>query len=112
MRVRLLSESQVYIHAKVICVDCVGDAGTVFLGSENFSTSSLSYNRELGVITTSGAAVGAVRRAFDADFAAGTPLHAPSTAPVTSSGGGHHHVDREFRPSRELRDAERPRVTS
>ncbi len=86
VRVRLLSESQVYVHAKVICVDCVGDAGTVFLGSENFSTSSLSYNRELGVITTSGAAVGAVRRAFDADFAAGTPLHAPSTAPVTSSG--------------------------
>ncbi len=86
VHVRLLSESQIYIHAKVICVDCVGDTGTVFLGSENFSTASLSYNRELGVITTSGAAVGAVRRVVDADFAEGAPLHAPSTAPVTSSG--------------------------
>jgi cardiolipin synthase len=87
VHVRLLSESQIYIHAKVICADCVGDAGTVFLGSENFSTSSLTYNRELGVITTAGAAVGAVRRTFDADFSEGAPLHAPSSAPVTSSGG-------------------------
>ncbi|MGC2484981.1 MAG: phospholipase D-like domain-containing protein [Acidimicrobiales bacterium] len=87
VHVRLLSESQIYIHAKVICVDCVGDAGTVFVGSENFSTASLSYNRELGVITTSGTAVGAVRRAVDADFAQGTPLRAPSTTPITSSAG-------------------------
>jgi phosphatidylserine/phosphatidylglycerophosphate/cardiolipin synthase-like enzyme len=87
VHIRLLSESQVYIHAKVICVDCVGDAGIVFVGSENFSTSSLSYNRELGVTTTSGAAVGAVRRTVEADFAQGTALRAPSTAPVTSSGG-------------------------
>jgi cardiolipin synthase A/B len=87
VHVRLLSESQIYIHAKVICVDCVGDAGTVFLGSENFSTASLSYNRELGVITSTGAAVGAVRRAVNADFAQGTPLHAPTTASVSSRDG-------------------------
>lgn len=87
VHVRVLSESEIYIHAKVICVDCVGDDGTVFLGSENFSTASLSYNRELGVITTTGAAVGAVRRAVEADFAKGTPLGAPTSTPVTSSGG-------------------------
>ncbi|MGC2169565.1 MAG: phospholipase D-like domain-containing protein [Acidimicrobiales bacterium] len=87
VHVRLLSESQIYIHAKVICVDCAGDAGTVFLGSENFSTASLSYNRELGVITTTGAAVRAVRQAVEADFAEGAPLRAPTPTPVASGAG-------------------------
>ena len=77
VHVRLLSESQIYIHAKVICVDCVGDTGTVFLGSENFSTASLSYNRELGVITTSGAAVGAVRRALTRTLPRALPCTRP-----------------------------------
>ena len=37
--------SALYIHAKVIDVD-----GTkAFIGSENFSTASLDYNRELGL---------------------------------------------------------------
>ncbi|MGC8509951.1 MAG: phospholipase D-like domain-containing protein [Acidimicrobiales bacterium] len=43
--------SRLYIHAKVICVDCIGGRGTAFVGSQNFSTASLDYNRELGVVT-------------------------------------------------------------
>jgi hypothetical protein len=43
-----------YVHAKVIDVD-----GTrAFVGSENFSTASFDYNRELGLITSARAVVG------------------------------------------------------
>jgi HKD family nuclease len=89
VHVRVLSSSQVYIHAKVICVDCVGGVGTVFVGSENFSTSSLSYNRELGVITTTPKVVRAVDAAVNADYAVGTtvaPVRTPT--PPKSPGGG------------------------
>jgi cardiolipin synthase A/B len=87
VHVRLLSESQIYIHAKVICADCTTTSGTVFIGSENFSTSSLVYNRELGVITATPAAVRAVRAAVVADYALGSPV-SPSTPPAGSSGHG------------------------
>jgi cardiolipin synthase A/B len=85
VHIRLLSEAQMYIHAKVICSDCTASSGTVFIGSENFSTSSLSYNRELGVVTTTLAAVHAVRSAVDSDFVLGSPLSRPSPTPTNSS---------------------------
>jgi len=44
-------ESPVYIHAKAICVDAGTTHPETFVGSENFSISSLNYNRELGIIT-------------------------------------------------------------
>jgi cardiolipin synthase A/B len=71
VRVSTLNSSQVYIHAKVICVDCTLSGGTVFIGSENFSTSSLSYNRELGVVTTSLNAVRAVESTVESDYRSG-----------------------------------------
>lgn len=85
VHVRLLDESQIYIHAKVICADCTAGSGTVFIGSENFSTSSLSYNRELGVITSTPAALRAVRSAVDSDYATGTPVRATPSTPTTTS---------------------------
>jgi phosphatidylserine/phosphatidylglycerophosphate/cardiolipin synthase-like enzyme len=92
VHVHVLNESQIYIHAKVICVDCTAAAGTVFIGSENFSTSSLSYNRELGVVTSSPAAVRAVRTAVKSDYEIGSSIRAttstPTTAPITASGHG------------------------
>jgi phosphatidylserine/phosphatidylglycerophosphate/cardiolipin synthase-like enzyme len=69
IEVAALGPSPIYIHAKVICVDCDASGGTVFVGSENFSVSSLVYNRELGVVTRSRAAVEAVERAVNDDFA-------------------------------------------
>ena len=90
VRVHVLGASQLYIHAKVICADCSGGVGTVFIGSENFSTSSLSYNRELGLITKTPAAVRAVVSAVDADYSIGAAITAPATTPTpppTSSGG-------------------------
>ncbi|MFZ0767903.1 MAG: phospholipase D-like domain-containing protein [Acidimicrobiales bacterium] len=72
VHVSTLGPSQLYIHAKVICADCTSSGGMVFIGSENFSTSSLTYNRELGVVTTSPIAVRAVEIAVNADYATGT----------------------------------------
>jgi phosphatidylserine/phosphatidylglycerophosphate/cardiolipin synthase-like enzyme len=74
LHVILLSTSKVYIHAKVICADCSATSGTAFLGNENFSASSLDYNRELGAITRSTVAIRAIGAALDVDAAAGTPL--------------------------------------
>jgi hypothetical protein len=90
VHVHVLGASQIYIHAKVICADCSGGVGTVFIGSENFSTSSLSYNRELGLITKTPAAVRAVVSAVDADYRIGAAITAStstSTPPATSSSG-------------------------
>jgi len=44
----------------------------LFVGSENFSTSSLSYNRELGVVTRSPHTVAAVAHVVRSDFASGS----------------------------------------
>jgi phosphatidylserine/phosphatidylglycerophosphate/cardiolipin synthase-like enzyme len=89
VHVRVLGSSLVYVHAKVICVDCVGGVGTVFIGSENFSTSSLSYNRELGVITTTPKAVRAVDSTVNGDYALGATVSPTSTnAPPPSTNAG------------------------
>jgi cardiolipin synthase len=91
VRVRLLGESQIYIHAKVICADCTNYSGRVFVGSENFSTSSLVYNRELGVVTSTLAAVRAVRHAVEADYALGRPLRLPASSTTTVPGAPSGH---------------------
>ena len=67
VHVHTIPPQGLYIHAKVICVDCVGARGTAFVGSENFSYASLDYNRELGVVTTSPAVIAAVAGAISAD---------------------------------------------
>jgi phosphatidylserine/phosphatidylglycerophosphate/cardiolipin synthase-like enzyme len=75
VHVRLLSSGQLYIHAKVICVDCTPSSGVALVSRINFSTSSLSYNRELGVITATPAVVSAVRTAVLADASIGAAFH-------------------------------------
>ncbi len=82
------SDGSLYIHAKVV----VADGASLFLGSQNFSISSLDYNRELGIITSDPALAGAVSQTVSADFAGATPFHAPATttttaSPPTTSGG-------------------------
>jgi cardiolipin synthase A/B len=64
--------SNPYIHAKAVVVDCNGTTcARGFVGSENFSTGSLSYNRELGVIVKAHSELAKVKAAIDTDFAAG-----------------------------------------
>jgi phosphatidylserine/phosphatidylglycerophosphate/cardiolipin synthase-like enzyme len=58
-----------YVHAKAI----VADTAIAFVGSENFSTSSLDDNRELGVITSDPRIVRPLLGTLTSDFDAGAP---------------------------------------
>ncbi len=82
------SDAPLYIHAKVV----VADGASLFVGSQNFSESSLDHNRELGVITSDPALVAAVSRTVGADFAGATPFQVPVTPTTTANqpgtGGG------------------------
>jgi len=84
--------SALYIHAKVIDVD----SAKAFIGSENFSTASLDYNRELGLITSSAGVLGPLNSTLSSDISNGqlqqqassappaTTAPTPSTPPATS----------------------------
>ena len=72
VHVHVLTQDQVYIHAKVICADCHTTDATAFVGSENFSTSSLDYNRELGIITSVTSVTRSVCSTVQSDFSEGT----------------------------------------
>jgi phosphatidylserine/phosphatidylglycerophosphate/cardiolipin synthase-like enzyme len=62
-----------YIHAKAITVDCAGTTCvSAYIGSENMTGGSLSYNRELGVIISNQTEIAKVETAINADYAAGT----------------------------------------
>ncbi len=66
------SSSVLYIHAKAIVVD----GRQAFVGSENFSTASLDYNRELGLITGAPGVVATVAATLAGDWAGATPWSA------------------------------------
>ncbi len=57
----------IYIHAKAIIVD----RQRLWLGSQNFTATSLDQNREVGIVIDDPANVGRAIRIFDADVAAG-----------------------------------------
>ena len=59
-----------YIHAKAIVVD----GASMYVGSANFSTTSLSQNRELGLISTTKSTIAPVATTLAADIAASTAL--------------------------------------
>jgi cardiolipin synthase A/B len=69
-QVRTYPESAaLYIHSKLIRTD----ARTVFIGSQNLSRQSLTYNRELGIITHNPQIAASTRHTFTSDFAAAQP---------------------------------------
>ncbi len=57
-----------YIHGKVIEADYGTSHAKVFIGSENFSSTSLNQNRELGLITSSHAVMSAIASTSAAGF--------------------------------------------
>ncbi|MGZ5967849.1 MAG: phospholipase D-like domain-containing protein [Polyangiales bacterium] len=56
------------IHAKAIVVD----SARVFVGSENLTTQSLAFNREVGVITATPAIVSRIQSTIAGDYAKGS----------------------------------------
>jgi cardiolipin synthase A/B len=57
-----------YIHGKVIEADYGTRYAKVFIGSENFSSTSLNKNRELGLIISSPPVLSAIASTFAGDF--------------------------------------------
>jgi phosphatidylserine/phosphatidylglycerophosphate/cardiolipin synthase-like enzyme len=62
------SSAGFYIHGKVIEADYGTSHAKIFIGSENFSSTSLNRNRELGLITSSPAVLSAIASTFTTDF--------------------------------------------
>jgi cardiolipin synthase A/B len=65
------SSTGFYIHGKVIEADYGTGHARMFIGSENFSRTSLDDNRELGLIISDLAVLSAMARTFAADFRKG-----------------------------------------
>lgn len=69
VHVRTYSESaSLYIHAKMILTP-----SRAFVGSENFSWTSMNRNRELGLIITDPTILSSLRQTFNADYAGARP---------------------------------------
>ncbi|HEY2280080.1 MAG TPA: phospholipase D-like domain-containing protein [Streptosporangiaceae bacterium] len=64
-------EKGFYIHGKVVEADYGASGAKVFIGSENFSSTSLNRNRELGLITSNGSVMSAIASDFSTDFGRG-----------------------------------------
>jgi phosphatidylserine/phosphatidylglycerophosphate/cardiolipin synthase-like enzyme len=65
------SEDGFYIHGKVIAADQGTSHAKAFVGSENFSSTSLNSNRELGIILTTPVILDSIASTFATDFARG-----------------------------------------
>ena len=72
--------ASLYIHAKTILVDYGTKDARVFIGSENFSNTSLTENRELGLIINDRTILETVNKTDQSDFAGGTPWTITSTS--------------------------------
>jgi cardiolipin synthase A/B len=65
--------ASLYIHAKVVLADYGSLDAQVFIGSENFSSASLTENRELGLIISNPAIMALLYGTLTGDFTGGTP---------------------------------------
>jgi phosphatidylserine/phosphatidylglycerophosphate/cardiolipin synthase-like enzyme len=65
------SSTGFYIHGKVVEADYGTGHAKIFIGSENFSSTSLNRNRELGLIISDSAVMSAMAKTFAADFSNG-----------------------------------------
>ena len=68
--VSLVTLSKPYVHAKAI----VADGKLAYVGSANFTTNSLKYNRELGLVLAAQPEVAKVGNTIAADFGNGKAL--------------------------------------
>jgi phosphatidylserine/phosphatidylglycerophosphate/cardiolipin synthase-like enzyme len=79
------SKTGLYIHEKVILDDQATARESMLIGSQNASVTSLTRNRELGILLTRKAggagAIAAAGAAFDSDFRHASPWSSPATKP-------------------------------
>ena len=77
------SNAPLYIHAKVILADYGSAGAQVFIGSENFSSASLTKNRELGLIISDPGIIESIETALSSDFSGGVPWMQHTGAGIT-----------------------------
>ena len=65
--------SVLYIHAKAIVADYGLSTQNVYMGSINFSTASMTENRELGAYITDAASIAALNATMTSDYAGASP---------------------------------------
>ncbi|MDQ3467943.1 MAG: phospholipase D-like domain-containing protein [Chloroflexota bacterium] len=68
-----LARGGLYIHAKMV----LSDEARAFVGSQNFTATSLDQNRELGILLTDRPSLSRLARTFDEDFAGGQAEDVP-----------------------------------
>ena len=74
VHVRLYSpDAALYIHAKVIVRDPGARDEEAFVGSQNFSTESLRYNRELGIVLDGASLIDQLRTMIQRDAGGAAP---------------------------------------
>jgi cardiolipin synthase A/B len=67
------NDTALYIHAKAIVADYGTSNVVAFVGSENFSSASLTENRELGLTTTNSSIISQLESTMSSDYSGGTP---------------------------------------
>ncbi|GAB2584800.1 cardiolipin synthase [Dyella jejuensis] len=67
------NSTALYIHAKAIVADYGKSTAVAFVGSENFSSASLTKNRELGLTTANASILQQLETTISNDYAGGTP---------------------------------------
>jgi len=67
------STAALYIHAKAILADYNTSAAKLYLGSVNFSTASMTKNRELGIVWVDPTIMTSVNTTMTSDYTGGTP---------------------------------------
>ncbi len=69
------SSGHLYIHAKAIVADAGGTGARAFVGSQNFSITSLMHNRELGIVTNVPSIVNGLASTMATDYAGARAWH-------------------------------------
>lgn len=67
------NDTALYIHAKAILADYGTSSAKAYVGSENFSSASLTKNRELGLSTTNASILTQLNTTISNDYSGGTP---------------------------------------
>ena len=62
------SMQALFVHGKMILADYGAQSAAAYVGSQNFSASSLDHNRELGIISVSHEVLRALKETFNSDW--------------------------------------------
>jgi len=85
--VNAVCKSFLYIHAKMVLADYGTPGAQAYIGSENFSCTSLNDNRECGILIGEPAILDRLNATYASDWAQPSVSVTPDTTPLTSCSG-------------------------